>query len=209
MTFPGWTAADFDLFAIPDFPGRMAEIRARLRPKLLALAEDLTPALTEIVGQPVFPHVAQHMRRRVNPPDETWVAWCRDKKGYKRWTHYRIAVSGAGVRTTVFVEDDADDKEAFAAALQSDARKLMRALGKSAPILWYTFGKAPIPQKRATAETLVEGGAALARLKLQKFQAGIQITREEALGQSPEAFEEWASGQMAVLKPLYLLGRRK
>jgi uncharacterized protein YktB (UPF0637 family) len=207
MNFPGWTAADFDLFAIPDFPGRMAEIRARLRPKLLTLAEDLKPVLTEIVGQPVFPHVAQHMRRRVNPPEETWAAWCRDKKGYKRWTHYRIAVSGSGVRTTVFVEDDADDKEAFGEALQSDARKLMRGLGKSAPILWYTFGKAPIPQKKATAETLFEGGKTLARLKLQKFQAGIEISREEALGLSPEGFEAWASEQMRVLKPLYGLGR--
>src|SRR5262245_29548732 len=94
MNFPGWTAADFELFAIPDFPGRMGEIRSRLRPKLLMLAEDMTPVLSEIVGQPVFPHVAQHMRRRVNPPEETWAAWCRDKKGYKRWTHYRIAVSG-------------------------------------------------------------------------------------------------------------------
>ncbi len=209
MNFPGWEPADFDLFAIPDFPGRMAEIRARLRPKLLTLAEDLTPALSEIVGQPVFPHVAQHMRRRVNPPDETWVAWCRDKKGYKRWTHYRIAVSGSGVRTTVFVEDDADDKEAYAAALQSDARKLMRALGKSTPVLWYTFGKEPIPQKKATADILIAGGETLARLKLQKFQAGIRITREEALAQSPEAFEACASEQMRLLKPLYLLGRKR
>ena len=209
MTFTGWTPTDFDLFSIPDFPRRMAEIRARLRPKLLTLAEDLTPGLSEIVGQPVFPHVAQHMRRRVNPPEETWVAWCRDKKGYKRWTHYRIAVSGRGIRTTVFVEDDADDKEPFAAALQSDARKLMRALGKSAPIVWYTFGKEPIPQKKATAETLIQGGESLARVKLQKFQAGIQITREEALAQSPEAFKGWAAEQMNLLKPLYLLGRRR
>ena len=86
MLFPGFTDDDFDLFAIPDFAGRMGEIRSRLRPKLLALGEDLAGPIERAVEAPVFPHVAQHMRRRVNPPAETWAAFARDRKGYKRWT---------------------------------------------------------------------------------------------------------------------------
>jgi hypothetical protein len=79
----------------------MAAIRGTLRPKLVALGDDLTSAVEELTGIPTFPHVAQHMRRRVHPPEETWVAFARDRKGYKRWTHFRVAVSGAGVRVTL------------------------------------------------------------------------------------------------------------
>src|SRR5262249_37150707 len=89
----GFEEADFSLFSIPDFPGRMGAIRGKLRPKLIALGDDLNDRIAALTGIPSFPHVAQHMRRRVNPPVETWAAFCRDRKGYKRWTHHRAAVS--------------------------------------------------------------------------------------------------------------------
>jgi len=38
MPFDGFTAKDFQVFAIPDFPGRMAAIRGQIQPKLFALA---------------------------------------------------------------------------------------------------------------------------------------------------------------------------
>lgn len=206
MRFEGFTDQDFDLFSIADFAGRMAEIRATLRPKLVALGDDLVSAIEEEAGTPIFPHVAQHMRRRVNPPAETWVAFGRDKKGYKRWTHYRVAVSGAGVRVTVFVEDDADDKAPFGARLVETSGELLKSLGPQAPVQWYTFGNEPLPQRAVTAEVLQKQGAALQRLKTLKFQAGVPLSRADALKMAPEAFENWAIDQVRLLKPLYLAG---
>lgn len=207
MQFSGFSDNDFDLFAIEDFGGRMTEIRASLKPKLIALAEDLAGPIEQATGVPTFPHVAQHMRRRVNPPEETWVAYGRDKKGYKRWTHYRIAVSSARVRVTVFVEDDADDKVPFGTALVEKGPKLLRALGKKAPIEWYTFGgETGIPHSKITAEVLREKGSALQRLKTPKFQAGVSLPRKAVLGMAPEAFEAWVMDQVGVLKPIYLAG---
>jgi len=206
MDFPGFTREDFDVFNIPDFAGRMGEIRSRIRPKLVALATDLTTPLHGIVKAPIHPHVAQHMRRRVNPPQETWVAFTRDRKGYKRWTHYRVAISGAGVRVTVFVEDDADDKAHFGAALADDPAGLIAALGPASPIQWYTFGDEPIQQSDLTAERLAAAGTALVRLKTSKFQAGIPIPAAKIAKQTPEQFEKWALRQLRVLKPLYLVG---
>lgn len=206
MDFPGFEPADFDVFSIPDFAGRMAEIRSRIRPKLVALGADLAPILSEVVGCELFPHTAQHMRRRVNPPEETWAAFCRDKKGYKRWTHYRVAISGAGVRVTVFVEDDADDKPQLGARLESDAAALLQQLGGTAPVRWYTLGNDPVLQSELTPERLQEAGRALQRLKTLKFQAGIPLSAAEVPGYSPERFEEWVKEQAEVLKPLYLAG---
>ena len=203
MEFGGFKAEDFEVFSIPDFAGRMGAIRAEIRPKLVALGEDLAARVEELTGLPTFPHAAQHMRRRVNPPVETWVAFGRDRKGYKRWTHYRIAISETGVRATVFVEDDADDKPQIGAALERSGGKLLSLLG-GAPVEWYTFGAETVTQ--ASAAQLTEAGAALQRLKGAKFQAGLPLDCKASARLSPGAFEDWALDQMRILKPLYLAG---
>ena len=206
MDFPGFEPNDFEVFSIPDFEGRMGGIRSRVRPKLVALGDDLTAPIESALEMPTFPHVAQHMRRRVNPPPETWVAFTRDRKGYKRWTHYRVAISGAGVRVTVFVEDDADDKPQFGARLHSGGAKLLSGLGNGAPILWYTLEEEPVPHPQVSARTLEELGAKLQRAKTAKFQAGVPLPAAEAVRLKPAAFEEWALEQVRLLKPLYVAG---
>ncbi len=45
MVFDGFTEKDFQVFAIPDFAGRMAAIRKQIQPKLFALAEEISPGL--------------------------------------------------------------------------------------------------------------------------------------------------------------------
>jgi uncharacterized protein YktB (UPF0637 family) len=143
----------------------------------------------------------------VNPPAETWVAFCRDKKGYKRWTHYRVAISGSGVRVTVFIEDDADDKAPFGAELSRHAAKLRKELAPATGLQWYTFrGGDGTGAGKVTVDELKKEGAALQRLKTLKFQAGIPISSEQAARMSPEEFENWAVEQAALLRPLYLAG---
>jgi uncharacterized protein YktB (UPF0637 family) len=207
MNFSGFDEQDFELFSIPDFAGRMGAIRTRVRPHLLALGEDLRERVEEALGSPVFPHVAQHMRRRVNPPLETWVAFARDKKGYKRWTHYRVVLGEVAVRVTLFVEDDADDKPAFGSALSTFAEGILQRLGDQAPLQWYTLDDAgAVPHAQVTPAVLRQAGQRLQRLKTLKFQAGVPLTRREALRMKPEAFEAWVLEQVRLLKPLYLAG---
>lgn len=206
MLFPGFASEDFDLFAIPEFDARMAEIRARVRPKLLALGEDLTPQIASVLKAPTYLHVAQHLRRRVNPPTETWAAFAREKRGYKRWTHYRVAISGAGVRVTVFVEDDADDKAPLGASFEAGAEELIAQLAPATALQWYTLGDPYVSQSELTPERLQQAGRDLQRLKTVKFQAGISMRRQDVLKKTPEQFERWAIKQVRLLKPLYLAG---
>jgi uncharacterized protein YktB (UPF0637 family) len=205
MSFPGFTPEDFDVFLIPDFAPRMAAIRAEIRLKLVALGDELASRVEALTGTATFPHAAQHMRRRVNPPAETWVAFGRDRKGYKRWTHYRVAINAEGVRVTVFVEDDADDKPQLGAALENGAAKVLEALDKQ-PVLWYTVGEESVAQSALTKEALAKAGSGLQRLKTTKFQAGIPLARAEVAKLTPERFEDWSVEQMEVLRPLYLAG---
>jgi uncharacterized protein YktB (UPF0637 family) len=202
--FEGFTASAFDLFEIPDFAGRMGAIRSVLKPRLGELGEDLAARIQEIAGTEIHPHVAQHMRRRVNPPVETWVAFGRDRRGYKRWGHFRVGVSAAGVRTTMFVEDDSDDKARFGEALTRHAGSIVADLAGQGPVRWFTIG-----DERGTShadlrvETLVETGRALQRLKTLKFQAGVEMPREQVLVETPEGLEAWIMSQVRLLLPLY------
>jgi uncharacterized protein YktB (UPF0637 family) len=206
VEFSGFTADDFDVFSIPDFAGRMGAIRARIRPRLIELGEDLSGPIESALGIPTFPHVAQHMRRRVNPPVETWVAFTRDRKGYKRWTHYRIAISGAGARVTVFVEDDADDKSQLGANFQAAASGLLSAVKPGGGVRWYTLEEEPVAHPEVAPATVAELGARLQRTKTLKFQAGVPLPAAAAAKLKPAEFEEWALEQVRVLKPFYLAG---
>ena len=98
MAIQPFTPRDFQVFALPDFARRMAAIRGIVRPKLEALGASLEPAVGRIAGSPVFAHVARHARRTVNPPDDTWVAFGPDRRGYKKAPHFKVAVSRHALR---------------------------------------------------------------------------------------------------------------
>src|SRR4029450_3109917 len=71
MASPAFVAGDFKIFDVKGFKPRMSEIRARVRPKLDAFGDSLSPSVGRSVGGEVFAHVARHARRTVNPADDT------------------------------------------------------------------------------------------------------------------------------------------
>lgn len=92
MTKYKFTKRDFDVFKIEGLENRMEELIVITRPKLENLGEDLTPFLTELTGEEHFPHVAKHARRTINPPDDTWVAFSTNKRGYKMLPNFQIGL---------------------------------------------------------------------------------------------------------------------
>ena len=84
MAPTGFTTSDFKVFDLKGFQPRMAAIRGQIRPKLEALGAALLPNVARLTGGEAFAHVAKHARRTVNPPDDTWVAFGPDKRGYKK-----------------------------------------------------------------------------------------------------------------------------
>jgi uncharacterized protein YktB (UPF0637 family) len=54
--------------------------------------------------------VARHARRTVNPPDDTWVAFAPDRRGYKKHCHFKVAVSRNAVRFLFDVGPEHADK---------------------------------------------------------------------------------------------------
>lgn len=90
--FEGFTQTDFDTFHIEGLEARMEAIRSRIQPKFQAIGETLTGNIAAHAGNEMFVHIAQHARRTVNPPKDTWMAFCHNKRGYKKHPHFQIGL---------------------------------------------------------------------------------------------------------------------
>jgi len=130
-------AADFKIFEVNGFQARMSKIRERLRPKLETLGNRLAPELQRTTGEATYAHVARHARRTVNPPDDTWVAFAGDARGYKKHCHFKVAVSGHGVRFLFEVGPEHADKKRWAAAWKKNAPKLGAVLRRVKGLAWF------------------------------------------------------------------------
>ncbi|MGH7321448.1 MAG: DUF1054 family protein [Candidatus Rokuibacteriota bacterium] len=137
MAIEPFTARDFEVFDIRGFAERMAAIRTQIRPKLERLGLSLVPPLARVAQVEVFPHVARHARRTVNPPDDTWVAFGPDRRGYKKAQHFKVAVSRHCVRFLFEIGPEYAAKRDWAKAWKRAAPRLSRALGKSRGLGWF------------------------------------------------------------------------
>lgn len=87
-----FTQTDFDVFNIDGLENRMAALIETTRPKLEQLGEHFSTYITEMTGDETYAHVAKHARRTTNPPDDTWVAFSTNPRGYKMMPHFQIGL---------------------------------------------------------------------------------------------------------------------
>ena len=137
MAFTGFAVPDFKVFDLQGFQSRMAAIRGQIRPKLEALGAELLPAVARATGAEAHAHVARHARRTVNTPDDTWVAFGRDRRGYKKGCHFKVAISRHCVRFLFEVGPEYAEKKKWSAAWKKQAPKLMPGLKKLKGLAWF------------------------------------------------------------------------
>jgi len=208
MSFEGFHTKHFEVFAIPDFSGRMAAIRSLIQPALSALAEEVAPELAASVGAEVFPHVARHMRRTVNPPEDTWVAFGPEKRGYKKRQHFKVAISRQCVRLLFEIGPDCAEKAAWARLWARDVGRLGPLLKRRPWLAWFKDEHDEAPAAPLGCLTDAEiGGLAkeLTRRKDGQLVVGRRLDRPEVLRMTPEAFVRTALETFRALAPLYRL----
>jgi len=197
----GFRQADFEVFEVEGFSARMEKLYAYVRPKLIRLGDELAPELARKLHLELFPHVARHIRRTVNPPPETWVAFGPSPRGYKRYGYLALCISRAGLHVRAVVKSEADSRLAMARQLKTASRKLVKDF-EGTPIARYEtwdFTRLPTPM-RADAE-LFDAMAATLSKKTGWIDLGfgwnvrdsLRLDRAEVI----EAFHE--------LEPLYRL----
>jgi hypothetical protein len=145
----GFRQADFEVFEVEGFSARMEKIYAYVRPKLIRLGDELAPELARKLHLEFFPHVARHIRRTVNPPPETWVAFGPSPRGYKRYGYLALCISQAGLHARAVVKSEADSRLAMACQLKTSSGKLVKDF-EGTPIARYEtwdFAHLPTPMR--------------------------------------------------------------
>ena len=137
MASGSFTASDFKVFTVSGFQARMEAIRERIRPRLEALGRSLLPDVARATSAEAFAHVAKHARRTVNPPDDTWVAFAPDKRGYKKHCHFKVAVSRNCVRFLFEAGPEHANKKRWAAAWKKNGPRLGPVLRRVKGLAWF------------------------------------------------------------------------
>jgi uncharacterized protein YktB (UPF0637 family) len=201
-----FTPGDFRVFEIPGFAGRMQAIREQVRPKLTALGESLAPEMGRLVKGEVFPHVAKHARRTVNPPEDTWVAFGPDRRGYKKHAHFKVAVSKNCVRLLFEVGPEHQDKRGWAARWQRRPADVIAIVKQGQDIGWFKneHDEDPAALMKAAGPTEIRMMLdELTRRQDGQLVLGRRLSRAEVTGMTPEVFQKAALHVFEMLAPLY------
>ena len=208
MPFSGFSPADFKVFEIEGFAPRMNAIKQRIRPKLEAVGRELAPHVGRLGDAPAFTHVAKHARRTVNAPDDTWVAFAGDKRGYKKHCHFKVAVSRGAVRFLFEVGPELADKKRWVATWKRDAPKLVPVLRRARGLAWFKNEHDETPSailSDLSADAVTKLADELLRTRDGQLVLGRVFSAAEAARWKPADYARAARETFAVLSPLYRL----
>jgi uncharacterized protein YktB (UPF0637 family) len=201
LEFIGFTDEQFKVFELAGFTERMVGIRTTVRPVLQQLGADLAGPLSRLAGEPLFAHVAMHTRRRVNPPDDTWVAFARSRRGYKASAHFEIGLSRDGVFVGLVLKDESDDRAPLGRYILDDPDRMVDLAQK---LKSYQFDELKgVRLAHATAEDFRKLGEALVERKTSSFHLYREIRRTDRRVLDPEAVRKLAIDLARPIAPLY------
>jgi uncharacterized protein YktB (UPF0637 family) len=208
MASAAFGPGDFKVFDVKGFQPRMGEIRTRIRPKLETLGRSLAPALARSLIGDTFAHVAKHARRTVNPPDDTWVAFGPDARGYKKHCHFKVAVSRQCVRFVFEIGPEHAEKKRWAAAWKKNAGKLSPVLRRMKDLAWFKNEHDETPAAALgdmTPEELAGLGDELLRRRDGQLVLGRVVAADAAARWTEAQYREAALETFRALVPLYRL----
>jgi uncharacterized protein YktB (UPF0637 family) len=208
MPSSAFGSADFRVFDVKGFPARMQEVRARIRPKLEAFGHSLAPAIQRTTGEATFAHVAKHARRTVNPPDDTWVAFAADARGYKKHPHFKVAVSRGCVRFLFEIGPEHADKRRWAGAWRKNVPRLGPVLRRVKGLAWFKNEHdedAAASLSDLSQDQLVELADELTRTRDGQLVIGRVVPAPEAARWTEAQYREAALETFRALAPLYRL----
>lgn len=198
-----FTEEDFNVFTIEGFQERMDALVEKVRPKLHALGDHFAQALSIMTGEEIFPHVAKHARRTVNPPKDTWVAFAPNKRGYKMMPHFQIGLWGTHLFVWFAIIYEAPNKGEFGKKLEEKAAQLLTTIPEH--FVWSIDHMKPdaIPHQGLTEEDLVSMFQRLQKVKKAEILCGIHIPRDKAVKLTEDELLGTIQNTFETLVPLY------
>jgi uncharacterized protein YktB (UPF0637 family) len=203
MEFTGFTQKDFQVFTIKGLDSRMDALKENIRPKLEALGHHFAPTLSSLTGEEIYPHIARHARRTVNPPNDTWVAFASNPRGYKMLPHFQIGLWETHVFIWFAVIYEAPQKEQIGAGLEKHIDELYHDI--PGDFVWSTDHTKPnaTQQSRLSKEELLDSFKRLQTVKKAEILCGFHIDRDTVVKMGPSQLISKMDNVFRKLLPLY------
>jgi len=203
LSFTGFSSADFNVFTIDGLDNRMDALKTNIRPKLEFLGEYFAPTLATMLGEEIYPHVAKHARRTINPPKDTWVAFANNPRGYKMLPHFQIGLWETHIFIWFAIIYEAPNKPEFGKTLQLNNDQIFSTVPDD--FVWSLDHMKPdvISHNKLTKEDLTNMFVRLQSVKKAEILCGYQIPKESAIQLSGQQFLDKVHTIFNVLTPLY------
>lgn len=205
MPFKGFIKKDFQTFTIDGLDERMEAIRERIQPKFQAIGDALVDDLSAITENEMHVHIAQHARRTVNPPQDTWMAFCHNKRGYKQHPHFQIGLFDDHLFVWLAYIYELPNKQEMADSFLQHIDDIKGAIpGSYVVSLDHT-------KKDATAIKDLDLKTSLERfhnVKKAEFLIGRNFRADDPLLKDGKAFLKEIKNTFETLSPIYKLSMR-
>ncbi|MGG6310025.1 YktB family protein [Paenibacillus macerans] len=203
MSFQGFTTHDFDALTVPGLEPRMEAIIGRIRPKLETLGTELAPYLSALCGEEMHPHVAKHARRKVNPPNDTWVAWAASKRGYKALPHFQVGMFSTHLFIIFAVIYESPNKPVFARYLDKQAAQVKKTVPDG--FYWSLDHMDPggTPHQETGTKELKAWAEQLRTVKKAEIMCGLHLERDNPLVGDGAKLTRTIEETFQTLLPLY------
>jgi uncharacterized protein YktB (UPF0637 family) len=203
MAIKGFTEEDFNVFTIDGLDQRMDAIKTVIRPKFETLSQIFTDELSVLTKDPIYPHIAKHARRTINPPNDTWISFSSNPRGYKMQPHFQIGLWETHLFIWYAVIYEAKDKEKIGQRLASQTETIKNLIPSD--YVWSVDHMKPdvIPHNTLTVDSLNTMFNRLQSVKKAELLCGYQIPREEAVKLSGDQLVDIIHDVFVHLIPLY------
>ncbi|WP_088005814.1 YktB family protein [Indiicoccus explosivorum] len=196
-----WTEDDFQVFGVPGLEERMEQLTVQIRPKFEELGSRFAPFLSEAAGDEHFVHIAKHARRTVNPPQDSWVAFAANKRGYKAYPHFQIGLWKSHVFIILAVIYEARSKDRMARDLLENGEV------HDLPGDFVLSGDHMKPEAERigdlSAEEITRLMVRFRDVKKGELVIGRHIPADEAAAMSTERFFSFTEDTFKELLPIY------
>ncbi|OIJ17700.1 hypothetical protein BKP45_19205 [Anaerobacillus alkalidiazotrophicus] len=206
--FSGFTNNDFDTFHIEGLEERMEAIKTRIQPKFKEIGETLCGDLAAVSGNEMFLHIAKHARRTVNPPKDTWLAICHDKRGYKKHPHFQVGLFDDHVFIWYALIYEVPNKQQIASNLLNELDTISQIIPNDYVISLDHMKKQATNVSDIDSSELESMLVRFRDVKKAEFLVGRHLDKNDPTLNNGEAFLQTAKNTMETLMPLYKLAFR-
>ncbi|ARK31158.1 YktB family protein [Halalkalibacter krulwichiae] len=202
MSLNGFSQSDFDVFKIEGLENRMEAIQTKIQPTFKDIGERLVSDLSILLGNEMYLHIAKHARRKVNPPKDTWMAICHDKRGYKKHPHFQLGLFDDHLFIWFALIYEAPNKSSIANALLNDL-DLLTNLPSNYVVSLDHMKKEATSLEAKDQDALIADLTRLRDVKKAEFLVGRHLQPDNPIVNDGQALANFTKETYEQLLPIY------